>query len=51
MPPKIKIEEYLKQMTEREQKAFHIAQAHLGSSFSVEKSNGFNEWLKKMYTK
>lgn len=41
-----KIEEYLNQMTERERKAFYIAQAHLGSSFSVEKSNGYTAWLK-----
>ena len=43
-----KVEEYLIQMTERERKAFYIAQAHLGSSFSVEKSNGYNDWLKKI---
>jgi hypothetical protein len=38
--------EYLKSMTEKELKAYHIAKDHLGDSFQLEKSIGFLEWLK-----
>jgi len=38
--------EYIKIMSEKELKAYHIAKEHLGDSFQVEKSIGFLEWLK-----
>jgi hypothetical protein len=38
--------EYVKSMTEKELKAYHIAKEHLGDSFQLEKSIGFLEWLK-----
>ena len=38
--------EYVNQLTEIEQKAYKIAKDHLGSSFIVVKSNGYNDWLK-----
>ena len=40
--------EYVKQLSEKEYKAFIIAKSHLGSSFSLEKSRGFIDWKKKM---
>lgn len=42
------VEEYKNQLSVQEKKAFSIAQNHLGSSFHIEKSNGYNEWLKKI---
>jgi hypothetical protein len=38
--------EYLKSMSEKELKAYHIAKEHLGDSFQLEKSIGFLEWIK-----
>jgi hypothetical protein len=38
--------EYINQLTEIEQKACKIAKDHLGSSFNIVKSNGYNDWLK-----
>jgi hypothetical protein len=38
--------EYVKAMSEKELKAYHIAKDHLGDSFHLEKSIGFLEWLK-----
>ena len=38
--------EYVKSMSEKELKAYHIAKDHLGDSFQLEKSIGFLEWLK-----
>jgi hypothetical protein len=38
---------YVKSMTEKELKAYHIAKDHLGDSFQLEKSIGFLDWLKK----
>jgi hypothetical protein len=43
----IKNQEYLNQLTIQEKKAYLIAKVHLGTSFNLAKSNGFNEWLKK----
>jgi hypothetical protein len=40
-------EEYLKTLCPKQLKGYHIAKSHLGSSFSLEKSNGFLEWKKK----
>jgi hypothetical protein len=39
--------EYLKSLSEKELKGYHIALSHLGSSFSLVKSNGFLEWKSK----
>ena len=38
---------YIEQLSEKEQVAFKIAKEHLGSSFNLEKSIGFQKWLKK----
>jgi hypothetical protein len=38
---------YLATLNDREMKAYHIAVAHLGMSFTMEKSNGFLEWKKE----
>ena len=40
-------EQYLKQLTDKEMKAYKIAKEHLGSSFNLPKSIGFQKWLKK----
>ena len=39
--------EYLKNFTEKEKKAYEIAKSHLGMSFDLEKSIGFQEWKQK----
>ena len=38
---------YIDSMDEKEKIAFKIAKEHLGSSFNLEKSIGFQKWLKK----
>ena len=38
---------YLKQLNKIERTAYNIGIDHLGSSFNLVKSNGFNDWLKK----
>lgn len=38
---------YLKQLDPIERKAYTIGKSHLGSSFNIVKSNGFNDWKKK----
>ena len=40
-------QQYLTQLTEKEKKAYEIAKDHLGSSFNLYKSIGFQKWLKK----
>jgi hypothetical protein len=40
-------DEYLAQLSEKEKLAYEIAKSHLKSSFSLERSIGFMEWLKK----
>ena len=48
MPSKKELlDEYIKQLSEKEQKAYQIAKEYLESSFSLEKSIGFKEWIKK----
>jgi hypothetical protein len=37
--------EYLNEMDEHNRKAYDIAYNHLGTSFSISRSNGFKEWL------
>jgi len=39
---------YLKQLNRIEKHAYTIGKSHLGTSFNVLKSNGYNDWLKKM---
>ena len=38
---------YIDSMDEKEKIAYKIAKEHLGSSFNLEKSIGFQKWLKK----
>lgn len=35
---------YLNSLTEKEKKAYEIAKQHLGSLFTLEKTNGFIQW-------
>jgi len=42
---------YLESLNEKEKIAYNIAKSHLGSSFSLEKSNGFIQWCKENYSK
>ena len=44
-------EEYIASMSEKERVAFHIAQEHLGSSFDVQKSIGYQTFIKTMTSK
>ena len=46
---KQEIIEYLNQLNDIEKKAYRIAIEHLGSSFHILKSNGFNEWKKNKF--
>ena len=39
------VAEYMAQLSDIERKACAIAKDHLGSSFNIVKSNGFNDWL------
>ena len=41
------VEQYLQEMTTLERQAYEIARVHLKTSFSVVRSNGFIEWMKK----
>ena len=38
---------YVKSLTDREFQAYSIAKNHLGSPFTVHKTNGFLAWIKK----
>lgn len=38
---------YLEQLNPIELKAYHIAKAHLGTSFNLLRSNGYIDWLKQ----
>ena len=40
------IDEYLRSLDEMELIAYNIAKSHLGTLFSVEKSNHYLEWIK-----
>jgi hypothetical protein len=40
------IDEYLRSLDEMELIAYNIAKSHLGTLFSVEKSNHYLEWYK-----
>lgn len=39
------VAEYMAQLSDIERKACAIAKDHLGSSFNIVKSNGFNDWI------
>lgn len=41
------VDEYMAQLSDIERKACSIAKDHLGSSFNIVKSNGFNDWVKE----
>ena len=43
----ISIVEYLKSLDTIERKAYSIGIEHLGTSFNIVKSNGYNSWKKK----
>ena len=42
------VTEYINHLSKIEKKAYMIARDHLGSSFNLIKSNGFNDWLKEI---
>ena len=41
------LKEYLSTLSEKEYKAYKIAESHLGTSFDLIKSNGYLKWLSK----
>ena len=41
------IQTYISQLSDIEKKVLSIAKDHLETSFSIEKSLGFKEWLEK----
>ena len=41
------VQAYLQHLNPMERKTYQIAMEHLGTSFHIEKSNGFVEWRKK----
>jgi len=45
------IQKYVNQLTEKERKVFAIAKEHLGSSFNIQKSNGYKIWSKQKKNK
>ncbi len=46
--PKVdKVDKYIAQLDDVQRKAMEIAKSHLGTSFNIQRSNGFIEWLKK----
>ena len=40
-------QEYIESLDERQLQAYHIAKNHLGESYTLVKSNGYLEFLKK----
>ena len=38
---------YISQLSPIETKAFNIAKEHLGTSFYIQKSNGYIQWLRE----
>jgi len=38
--------EFMDSLDEKERMAYHIAKSHLGTMFSLDKSNAFLEWIK-----
>ena len=45
-----KIFNYLSQLSLKEKKVFVIAHQHLGTSFDILRSNGYDSWIKKKHT-
>jgi len=43
--------EYLSILDDTNKKAYDIAHEHLGTSFSITRSNGFKKWLSSKNTK
>jgi hypothetical protein len=43
----ILLQKYLSTLNDKEMQSYLIAKSHLGSSFCLEKSNGFIEWKKE----
>lgn len=41
------LNEYILSLTDKERQAYEIARSHLGSSFNLQRSNGFKEFLKQ----
>ena len=41
------IQKYIEQLSVKEKQTLKIAQEHLGSSFNLVKSIGFQNWIKK----
>lgn len=41
------LKEYLSTLSEKDYKAYKIAESHLGTSFDLIKSNGYLKWLSK----
>ena len=50
MPNTSEEQAYLRQLTDIERKAYEIAKSHLGSSFHLTKSIGFQQWMKNKPT-
>jgi hypothetical protein len=50
LPMSVLVEKYIESLNAKEYKAYLIAKSHLGSSFSIEKSVGFLQWLKTKKT-
>lgn len=44
----INIINYLEQLNSIEVRAYGIAKSHLGTSFNIIRSNGYNDWLRKL---
>jgi hypothetical protein len=40
------LDKYITSLSEKDHKGYMIAKSHLGSSFSLEKSIGYIEWVK-----
>jgi hypothetical protein len=40
------IKEFMDSLDEKERMAYHIAKSHLGTMFSLDKSNAYLEWIK-----
>lgn len=40
-----KIYEYLSGLNDLQKKGYEIAFSHLGTSFNIERSNGYKDWL------
>lgn len=43
--------EFLDSLNEKERMAYHIAKSHLGTMFSLDKSNAFLQWINERESK